>query len=228
MAGKTTLSQLLEQRILQQKELERVFRISLLWMERRNSWTFAERFKELMDVSWDEFIDQCNIDTFLIIDEIQKIYKPENKAESYHGGDIFWRAFKYIKQSTRLHIVAFASYGHYGAYTTRGNHAVMDISPTNDLKENNKWGFNDVCFTEEEYSNYFHQFCKVCLEKLENEHIQHLFNYVREITNLHPGLVAFIMNEIRGRFLKRETLTFEDVFMYLKSSDFNCHLKVNV
>ncbi|PKY58787.1 hypothetical protein RhiirA4_429963 [Rhizophagus irregularis] len=79
------------------------------------------------------------------------------------------------------------------------------ISPTNDLKENNKWGFNDVCFIEEEYSNYFYQFCK--------------------ITNLHPGLVAFIMNEICGRFLKRETLTFEDVFMYLKSSNFNCHLK---
>jgi hypothetical protein len=63
---------------------------------------------------------------------------------------------------------------------------------------------------------------------LEDEHIRHLFNYVREITNLHPGLVAFIMNEIRGRFLKHETLTFEDVFMYLKSSDFNCRLKVNV
>jgi hypothetical protein len=124
--------------------------------------------------------------------------------------------------------VVFASYSHYEAYTIHGNYAVMDISPTNDLKENNKWGFNDVCFIEEEYSNYFYQFCKVCLEKLENEYIQHLFNYVREITNLHSGLVAFIMNEIRGRFLKCETLTFEDVFMYLKSSNFNCHLKVNV
>ncbi|GBB91631.1 hypothetical protein RclHR1_00190044 [Rhizophagus clarus] len=178
-----------------------------------------------MDVSLDKFIDRCNIDTFLIIDEVQKIYKPKNKNESHHGEDIFWKTFKYIKQSTRLHIVVFTSYGHYGAYASHGNHAVMDISPTNDLKENNKWGFNDVCFTEEEYNDYFHQFCKVCLKKLENEHIQHLLNYLREITNLHPGLVTLIMNEIRGRFIKRETLTFEDVFMYLKSNDFNCHLK---
>jgi hypothetical protein len=122
--------QLLEQRILQQTE--RVFRISL-WMERRSSWTFAERFEELMDVSWYKFIGRCNADTFLIIDGVQRIYKVQNKDKSHHGRGVFWKAFKYIKRSTRLHVVIFTLYDHYGAYTTRGKNAVMDISPTNDL-----------------------------------------------------------------------------------------------
>jgi hypothetical protein len=63
---------------------------------------------------------------------------------------------------------------------------------------------------------------------MEDKHISFLFIYVREITKLHPGLVAFIMNKIRGRFLKCEAIAFEDVIMYLKSGDFICHLKVNV
>ncbi|RHZ75332.1 hypothetical protein Glove_216g48 [Diversispora epigaea] len=40
-------------------------------MKRRTeSWTFAKRFKELKNVTWDEFLDKCGITTtFLIIDE---------------------------------------------------------------------------------------------------------------------------------------------------------------
>jgi hypothetical protein len=140
MARKTMLSQLLEQRI-PQKESERVFHILLLWMdniEPGTPWSFAEGYKTFMKMSWGEFVNQCNADMFLIIDEVQKIYKPEDRDESYHRGDIF-QFGKHLSTSTRFHIVAFALYGHYGAYTTCEKHAVMDILPTNNLKGNNKW-----------------------------------------------------------------------------------------
>ncbi|CAG8621772.1 22928_t:CDS:2, partial [Racocetra persica] len=232
MAGKTTLAQLLEHGILQsndvKKGLKRVFRISLLWMERRNeSWTFAERFKELMNVTWDEFLDKCGITTtFLIIDEVQKIYKPENEAEPRHGRSVFWDSFKYILQSSRVYIVAFASYGYYGAYTAHGDHAIMDISPCS-LQKSNMWRFEDVCFTKEEFNSYFNYFCVKNLQMLKEEDILLLSCYVSEITSFHSGLVAFTMNQIHMRFVKNtfEHLTFAKVFAYLKSRDFNDYLK---
>ncbi|PKK57363.1 hypothetical protein RhiirC2_721280, partial [Rhizophagus irregularis] len=137
MTGKTSLRQLLETRLLQLDEVQNgsahVFRISLIWMENLidPKWTFAEGFEKLMKITWDEFLQQCgHTKTYLIIDEVQKIYRQANQ-EPHHGGNAFWHAFKRIMQNLQLFIVALASYGHYGAYATRGDHSVMDISPVN-------------------------------------------------------------------------------------------------
>ncbi|CAG8541275.1 4989_t:CDS:2, partial [Paraglomus brasilianum] len=223
MTGKTALTQLFEHYLLQSRS--RVFRISLLWMERSNSsWTFEKRFEDLMKMTWDGFLDQCGKETFLIVDEVQKIYKPENEDEPHHGGKVFWDQFKRIMQSTSLHIVAFASYGHYGAYTVDGDHAIMDISPYR-LPKSNAWGFADVCFTEEEFHDYFDHFCEKNLEMLQKEDTPLLSHYVSAITAFHPGLVAFTMEKIHARFVKHtfKSLTFAKVFAYLKSRDFNAH-----
>ncbi|CAG8693980.1 7807_t:CDS:2, partial [Acaulospora morrowiae] len=149
---------------------------------------------------------------------------PENEDEPRHGGNVFWNSFKRILQSSRLYIVAFASYGHYGAYTARGDHAIMDISPCS-LHKSNMWRFEDVCFTREEFHSYFNYFCEKNLQMLKEEDIPLLSCYVSEITALHPGLVAFTMNQIHIRFVKHtfERLTFAKVFAYLKSYDFNDH-----
>ncbi|RHZ58179.1 hypothetical protein Glove_375g17 [Diversispora epigaea] len=229
MTGKTTLSQLFEQKMLQSDETGGcVFRISLLWvdnMEPGSPWTFAEGFKKYLGITWGEFINQCNVNTFLIIDEVQKIYQPENEDEPRHGGKVFWSAFKHIIQTSRLHIVAFASYGHYGAYTTCGKHAVMDISQQNHLNKNSKWRFEDVRFTEEEFSDYFKRFCEKNLKILKKEDISLLFNYLSVITAYHPGLVAFTMNQIRERFFHtNELLSFAKVFSFLKSRNFYSYL----
>ncbi|CAG8446876.1 13822_t:CDS:2 [Acaulospora morrowiae] len=106
MAGKTALTQLLEHSLLQSDEVKKGSK---------------QRFKELMNVTWDEFIDKCDKTTFLIIDEEQKIYKSENEAEPRH---------------------AFASYGHYGAYAARGDYAIMDISP---FSQKSNTYFNYFC-----------------------------------------------------------------------------------
>jgi hypothetical protein len=73
MAGKTSLSQLLEQHFLKDSSL-RVIRMSLLWMGPADgTWTFAEKFKYLMGgTTWEDFVDQCNIiPTILIVDKAQ-------------------------------------------------------------------------------------------------------------------------------------------------------------
>ncbi|CAG8648718.1 9965_t:CDS:2 [Funneliformis caledonium] len=85
--------------------------------------------------------------------------------EPHHGGNAFWNAFKRIMQTLQLFIIALASYGHYGAYATRGVHSVMDISPVNNLTMKNKWGYKDICYTKEEFEVYFNQFCEVHLKE---------------------------------------------------------------
>ncbi|POG63773.1 hypothetical protein GLOIN_2v1783684 [Rhizophagus irregularis DAOM 181602=DAOM 197198] len=164
MTGKTSLGQLLEDKLLKLDEVQDgsacVFRISL-----------------------------C-----------KKIYRHEIH-ELHHGGSIFWDAFKYITQSSQLCIVELASYGHYGAYATSGSRSDMDISSVNNLSMKNKWGYEDICFTKEEFHDYFHNF-------------------------LHPGLVAYTMNHIAERYTKKErnSLSF-NVFSFLKFHDFNDLIK---
>ncbi|CAG8640461.1 10806_t:CDS:2, partial [Racocetra persica] len=235
MAGKTSLAQLLEHNILQSDEgkngLRCVFRISLMWMVKRGmEWTFAEGFKTLMNMEWGEFIQLCrhtDIDVVLIVDEVQLIYKPQNESEPRNGGGIFWDTFKEVKQYlTNLCIVAFASYGHYGAYTSYGDHSVMDISPPSILRKDDTWGFSDVRFTDEEFDDYVYRFCEMRLHMLKKGDIPFLHNYVREITAYHPGLIAFTMDEIYKRFVKRTSeLEFGDIFAFLKSYEFYSHLK---
>ncbi|CAG8582870.1 11099_t:CDS:2, partial [Racocetra fulgida] len=204
MAGKTSLAQLLEHNILQSDEVKNglrcVFRISLMWMIKRGmEWTFAEGFKTLMNMEWGEFIQLCkhsDIGVVLIVDEVQLIYKPHNESEPRNGGGIFWDTFKEVKQYlTNLCIVAFASYGYYGSYTSYGDHSAMDISPPSILCKDNTWDFSDVCFTDEEFDDYFYRFCEMRLHMLKKGDIPFLHNYVREITAYHPGLITFTMDE---------------------------------
>ena len=72
MSGKTSLSQLLERYLLTTPNV-RIFRISILWMGLPNgSWAFEDGFSELMGVTWQDFVKECqDIKTVLILDEVQ-------------------------------------------------------------------------------------------------------------------------------------------------------------
>ncbi|POG57833.1 hypothetical protein GLOIN_2v1791224 [Rhizophagus irregularis DAOM 181602=DAOM 197198] len=229
MTGKTSLGQLLEAKLLQLDEVQngsaRVFRISLIWIEKMTtSWTFSEGFEKLLGINWDDFLDQCgHKKTYLIVDEVQKIYR-QSDGEPHHDGSVFWNSFKRIMQNLQLFIVALASYGHYGAYATRGNRSAMDISPVNNLTAKNKWGYKDICYTEDEFKDYFDRFCGTYLkEELVKDDIPCLFSYLSEITAYHPGLIAYTMDHIGERFTKKRSnsLSFDAIFSYLKSQDFN-------
>ncbi|CAB4396464.1 unnamed protein product [Rhizophagus irregularis] len=193
MAGKTSLAQLLEYNILQSDEAKKgfrcVFHISLMWM--------TEEFKALMGMEFIQLYRDSDTDVVLIVDEVQLIYKPQNKSEPRNGGNIFWETFKEVNQYlSNLHIVAFASYGHYNTHTVHKDHSIMNISPPSILYKDNTWGFADVHFSEEEFSDYFNKF------------------------------FAFTMDKIIRRFVKQlHKLEFGDIFAYLKSYNFYSHLK---
>ena len=72
-------------------------------------------------VSWDTFVRECDqVQTILIMDEIQVLYKPEGVSTCLFGGDRFWDTVKRVLQGGGLHIVTFASYEYRGAYSGPG------------------------------------------------------------------------------------------------------------
>ncbi|CAJ0917228.1 10216_t:CDS:2 [Entrophospora sp. SA101] len=79
--------------------------------------------------------------------EIQVLYKPEGASACLFGGDKFWDTVKRVLQGGGLHIVAFASYGYWGAYSGPGH--LKTISPF-DLDEINTWNFEDVQYSEQD------------------------------------------------------------------------------
>ncbi|CAG8641165.1 916_t:CDS:10, partial [Ambispora leptoticha] len=153
MVGKMALAQLLEHYLHNSNEGhdKRVLRISLLWMSAgkgNERFLFKDEFKKSVGVSWNDFISECNrIQTILIVDEVQKIYKPGGEnTEPANGG-----------QYKLLRIVAFASYGYRGAYDSDGCGQIVNVSPYQ-LEKRNTWGIGDMKFTQEEFYEYFQKF----------------------------------------------------------------------
>ena len=164
MVGKTALAQLLEHYLLNSNEGhdKRVLRISLLWMSTGKSdeeFLFKNEFQKLMGVSWSDFLSECNrVETILIVDEVQKIYRPGGEyTEPANGGKVFWDTFKAAQQYKLLQIVAFASYGYRGAYDSDGCGQIVNVSPYQ-LEKENTWGIEDMKFTREEFDEYFQKF----------------------------------------------------------------------
>lgn len=82
-------------------------------------------------------------------------------------------------------------------------------------------------FTNEEYCDYVSRFCKKYLGNMNDEDALCLQQYVHNMTERHPGLVAFFMGSIRNQFNQQlkypresETLTWDKIFKYLKSYNF--------
>ena len=151
------------------------------------------------------------------------VTKGEPMSASHHNGNVFWETFKRCQQGGNLFIVAFAAYGYKGAWdcssvATR----TMDVSP---FAVENTWGIEDVRFTKDEYEDYLLRFCRTHLGKVKDKKdVTYLQEYVHNTTARHPGLVAFFMNHIRDYFSPQlkydDTLTFERIFLYLKSYTF--------
>jgi hypothetical protein len=154
------------------------------------------------------------------------LYVPQGESmdASRHNGNVFWETIKRCQQGGNLHIVAFAAYGYKGAWDYSSATRTMDVSPFT-IPPKNTWGIEDMRFTEDEYKDYFSRFCKTYLGKMKNkDDVIHLQKYVYNTTARHPGLVAFFMIHISDHFSPQlkydETLTFERIFLYLKSYKF--------
>ena len=153
------------------------------------------------------------------------LYVPQGEpiSHSHHNGNVFWEVFKRCQQGGNLYIVAFAAYGYKGAWDcSSAATRTVDVSP---FAIESIWGIRDVRFTKDEYEDYFLRFCRTHLGKVKDENdVTYLQEYVHNTTARHPGLVAFFMNHIRDYFSQNlkydDTLTFERIFLYLKSHTF--------
>ncbi|PKK70525.1 hypothetical protein RhiirC2_779588 [Rhizophagus irregularis] len=178
MAGKTTLAQLFENSLLNSDEED-------------DEWTFAEGFKCLMNMTWFEFLNSCNVKTFLIIDEAQKMYTPINRSEPLHGGNVFWESFKDVQRYLKLYLP------HMDFLVPT---ILKDLKMPISLKKNSKTIFN--------------KFCKKKLSMLDEKDLQSIYHYLYVITGL-PGLAAYTMDKIYDKFTKHVSLSFEKNFSYL-------------
>src|ERR1051325_9998286 len=81
-SGKTSISQILENNLVQSPEYStyRIIRVSMIWGSAvgvKNCFeSFGKLWKEIIGIDWMEWIGQCRyIKTVLILDETQLIYK---------------------------------------------------------------------------------------------------------------------------------------------------------
>ncbi|CAB5320121.1 hypothetical protein RhiirA5_408653 [Rhizophagus irregularis] len=164
-----------------------------MWMDNKedDEWTFAEGFKCLMNMTWFEFLNSCNVKTFLIIDEAQKMYTPINRSEPLHGGNVFWESFKDVQRYLKLYLP------HMDILVPT---ILKDLKMPISLKKNSKTIFN--------------KFCKKKLSMLDEKDLQSLYHYLYVITGL-PGLAAYTMDKIYDKFMKHVSLSFEKKISYL-------------
>jgi hypothetical protein len=154
------------------------------------------------------------------------LYVPEGQpiSASHHDGNVFWDVFKGCQQSGNLRIVAFAAYGYNGAWDCSASATrTMDVSPYL-ISPENTWGLDEARFTEVEYKDYISRFSILHLGDLEDTTVKSLEEYVGNTTGRHPGVIAFFMNQIKNHFCSKlkygQKLTFERIFLYLKSFAF--------
>ncbi|CAG8643923.1 2444_t:CDS:2, partial [Dentiscutata heterogama] len=95
--------------------------------------TFGEMWKRITDVSWIEWIGQCQqVPTILILDEVQLIYKQgcgidESKKSS---ADLFWKTVKgCLQEMTNIYIIMFGAYGYHSA-NSAGLSTPVEIPPS--------------------------------------------------------------------------------------------------
>ena len=87
----------------------------------------------------------------------------------------------------------------------------------------NTWGLEDVRFTKAESEDYISRLCTSYFD-LEEDDTTLLQEYVVNITAYRPGLVAYFIGKIQDHFFSDrkygKKLTFERIFLYLKSYKF--------
>ncbi|CAB5386898.1 unnamed protein product [Rhizophagus irregularis] len=227
-SGKTSLSQLLEDYLINSSNL-RVIRISLLWGSsvgiRCEYDTFGEVWKNIVGVEWYEWVGQCEkIQTVLIIDETQLIYKNEKQNQAdvsmkYAGNAAdFWDIVKLCFQGINLHVIMFAAYG-YGP-NSAGLSTPVHIPPKNSI------GLAEIKFTDEVLETYVKDYCVKNFGLSSNDSciIPRFISYIKYATAGHVGFVRHIlqytMDALQNK-IRKEELIWKDIYKYLNSHNFD-------
>ncbi|RHZ80840.1 hypothetical protein Glove_131g40 [Diversispora epigaea] len=230
-SGKTSLAQLLENYLVQSQDFSeyRVIRISMLWasvVKMKCNWnTFGTVWKNIIGVSWLEWIGQCkSIPSILIMDEVQMIYMDDYEIVRSMNTKTalgFWNTIKAnLQELSNIYIIMFGTYG-YGVNST-GLSTPVTIPPDNCKS------FFDIKFTDDELWNYVKNFCNRHFVLLDNNTFNDIiskFNrYIQKATAGHVGLVRHILHNTKSAMkwrIHENVLTWKDIFVYLNSNKFN-------
>ena len=109
----------------------------------------------------------------------------------------------------------------------------MHVSPIL-VSPQNAWSLQDVCFTDAECRDYISRFCERFFKGMNKEDASCLEQYVRNLTEGHPGFVTYFMRSIQTQFRQElkypkntKELSWAMIFEYFKSHSF-CTIMMNV
>ncbi|RIA80313.1 hypothetical protein C1645_810492 [Glomus cerebriforme] len=229
-SGKTLLAQILEDALVTTPEFSnyRVIRISLLWESDFNWNTFGEKWKNIVGISWGEWIDQCSlIPSILIIDEAQLIYEKDKEkidGNNKESADAFWMIVKGVLQGiANIYIIMFAAYRHRGSHNIGFSTSVI-------LQDSHCKSLVDINFIPNELKLYVVKFCSNYIRNLDKQSILNFYKYIQIVTEGHAGLVHHILMSTRDAMRKQidtNCLTWKDIFKYLNSESFNSSIYAN-
>ena len=229
-SGKTSISQILENNLVQSPEYStyRIIRVSMIWGSAvgvKNCFeSFGKLWKEIIGIDWMEWIGQCRyIKTVLILDETQLIYKEApviNEKDSVTAYQ-FWAIVKgCLQELPNIFIIMFAAYG-YKSSNCAG------LSTPIVLPSANYKSLVDINFTPDELKKYVVRFCGKYLKKLKGSDISEFCEYIQKVTEGHVGLVRHTLLRTEESMRKwtdqndQNQLTFQKIFTYLNSRSFN-------
>ncbi|RUS21169.1 hypothetical protein BC937DRAFT_93424, partial [Endogone sp. FLAS-F59071] len=136
------------------------------------------------------------------------VMQGQSISASHHNSNTFWEVFKGYK-------------GTWDCSSTAT--CMMDVSPYM-IPLENIWSLEDMHFTKDKYDDYFLNFCKMHFKNIKDKDVIFLQAYIYNTTGHYLGLVTFFMNHIKDHFYSQlkydDILTFEKIFLYLKSYDF--------
>jgi hypothetical protein len=158
----------------------RVIRISLLWELNVNWDTFGEKWKNIVGISWEEWISQCRkVKTILIVDEAQLIYGKGKKVDddNKESADQFWVVVKRLLQEVaNINIIMFAAYGYRSTNNT-------GLTTPVTLPESHCKSLIDINFIPNELKTYVTRLSNRYFNNLDQQSVSNLYKYIQVITD---------------------------------------------
>jgi hypothetical protein len=189
---------------------------------------FNELWKRIIGINWITWIEQCRfIKTILIIDEAQLIYGKEKNVDKNNKESAvqFWMTVKgALQEMANIKIIMFAAYGYKSSYYTGLTTPVV-------LPDSNCKSIADIVFSHTELKNYVEKFSCSYFKKLDPPSVSKLYKYIQAVTEGHAGLVNHILKSVKKAMIKRidtNCLTWEEMFKYLNSKEFDASIYANV
>ncbi len=129
----------------------------------------------------------------------------------------------FLQEVTGINIIMFAAYGYRSS--NRTGFGIPFKLPGKNCKS-----LIDINFSPSELKIYVEKFCSNYFNNLDQQNVLELYQYIQVVTEGHAGLVRHILVSIEDALKNRidtKCLTWEAIFKYLNSKDFDSSIYIN-